>query len=66
MNPGKLPQPYVQSNGELAHVNAARLVDPHNRKLADKPRKVEDPVVVKQKLKKVRYSGAFFCAFNSL
>ncbi|TKA57858.1 hypothetical protein B0A49_08604, partial [Cryomyces minteri] len=50
LDPGTLTQPYVQSNGDIARVNSARLLDETDRKLSNRPRKVEDPVVVKKKI----------------
>ncbi|KAL2358086.1 rRNA-processing protein FCF2, partial [Cryomyces antarcticus] len=50
LDPGTLTQPYVQSKGDIARVNSARLLDETDRKLSNRPRKVEDPVVVKKKI----------------
>lgn len=48
-----MPQPYVRSVGGVAQVDRSRLVDTDQRKSANGPRKVEDPVLVKAKLKQV-------------
>jgi len=45
-----LATPYVQTTGDIAKADTSRLVDEQHRQLADGAiRKVEDPVVIKQK-----------------
>ena len=53
LEPGTLPQPYVRSVGSIARADASRLVDPEERRIANRPRKVEDPFQVKERQKKV-------------
>lgn len=45
-----LPQPYVRMEGDVAHVDSRRLLDKQDRDLSNRPRKVEDPLIVKQKV----------------
>ena len=49
----QLPQPYVRSMGDTAHVDTKRMVDVQERRSANGLRKVEDPYMVKQRLQKV-------------
>ncbi len=42
-----LPQPYVSSKGSTARVNAHGLLDNRNRNLADKPKRIQDPIIVR-------------------
>jgi len=52
-----LGKPYIQTTGDIAKADTSRLVDEQHRQLADGAiRKVEDPVVVKQKNLEVRHS----------
>ena len=52
-----LATPYVQTTGDIAKADTSRLVDEQHRQLADGAiRKVEDPVMVKQKNLEVRYA----------
>ncbi|KAF1985922.1 Fcf2-domain-containing protein [Aulographum hederae CBS 113979] len=46
---GELAKPYVTKNGEVAIADQTRLLDNEQRLLSNKPRRVEDPVVVQQK-----------------
>ncbi|KAF2773486.1 Fcf2-domain-containing protein [Teratosphaeria nubilosa] len=48
LNAGKLEKPYVSSRGEVALIDAPRLLEQKQRKLADGIRKVEDPVASKK------------------
>lgn len=49
-----LPAPYIQTDGDIARLAPARLLDPRQRELANRIRKVEDPVAVKKKQAEVR------------
>ncbi|KAI9718976.1 MAG: hypothetical protein M1812_003861 [Candelaria pacifica] len=40
-----LPQPYISSKGGIAKVNAHRLLDGYIRDLADKPKRIQDPIL---------------------
>ncbi len=44
-----LPQPYIQSNGQIARADSRRLIDEKDRKLAGAIRKVEDPVALNER-----------------
>ncbi len=48
LNPGKLVKPYVSTQGDIAIVNATRLVDEKQQKQANGIRKVIDPVAAKK------------------
>ncbi len=43
-----VPEPYVQTDGDVARAEPARLIRKEHRELANRVRKVEDPVVVKR------------------
>lgn len=49
LNAGKLEKPYVSQTGDVAHVDAPRLLEARQRKQAGLARKVEDPVASKKK-----------------
>ena len=53
LNTGEIAKPYVSTTGEVAQVDASRLLQEKDRLLANKVRKVEDPVVVKKKAAEV-------------
>jgi ribosomal protein S18 len=53
LNTGNMTQPYVSNQGEVARVDATRLLAANDRKLANRIRKVDDPVAVKNKLLEV-------------
>ena len=54
-----LAKPYVQTTGDIAKADTSRLVDEQHRQLADGAiRKVEDPVLVKQKNLEVSRCGS--------
>lgn len=53
LNPGKVVLPYINANGEIARVDAHRLLNERERKLSGSPRLVEDPVLALEKIKKV-------------
>jgi hypothetical protein len=60
-----LPKPYVQKSGEIARADKHRLLDEKNRKLAESGiRKVEDPVLVKNRELEVCYS--YYLCDNTL
>ncbi|KAI9697897.1 MAG: hypothetical protein M1836_004249 [Candelina mexicana] len=44
---GLLPRPYVFSKGDMARVDEHRLLDDQHRKLAGKPKRMRDPVSVR-------------------
>lgn len=46
---GKVTEPYVKSDCEVARVDSQRLLDEKERKLSSQPRKIEDPLVTKKK-----------------
>lgn len=48
LDTGALVKPYVTTNGDVASVNPARLLEEKHRKGADGPRTVEDPVAAKK------------------
>ncbi|KAI9761200.1 MAG: hypothetical protein M1840_002000 [Geoglossum simile] len=52
INPGDIPQPYVNSTSEVARIDSSRLLALQDKGLADSPRHVEDPVRVKERLAK--------------
>ncbi|KAI9785021.1 MAG: hypothetical protein M1839_001218 [Geoglossum umbratile] len=58
INPGAIPQPYVTSADEVAHVDSPRLLTPQDKGLADSPRFVEDPIRVKERSMKVKKATA--------
>ncbi|KAI9841286.1 MAG: hypothetical protein M1838_003649, partial [Thelocarpon superellum] len=58
LDPGDLPQPLVRSNGVISHVDTTRMVDPEQQALSNQFRKVEDPVGVKERLKKEKAASA--------
>ncbi|KAK8225460.1 rRNA-processing protein FCF2 [Phyllosticta capitalensis] len=50
LDAGEIATPYIQTNGEVARVNSAKLLDSQQRDLANQQtRKVEDPVAVRKK-----------------
>lgn len=53
LNAGDIAQPYVRTDGEVARVDSSKLLNERERELANKIRKVEDPVAVKKKLLEV-------------
>jgi len=58
INPGDIPQPYVNSTGEVARIDSPRLLTLQGKGLADTPRRVEDPVKVKKRLVKEKIATA--------
>ncbi len=48
LNPGKLEKPYISTKGDVATVDAKRLLEEKQRKKANTVRKVEDPVTAKK------------------
>lgn len=48
LNAGKLEKPYVSTRGDVASVDASRLLEEKQRKQANGARKVEDPVAAKK------------------
>jgi len=45
-----LPQPYVQTDGEVARVDSQKILDERQRKIADGAiRTVEDPLVIRKR-----------------
>lgn len=53
LKPGKTVLPYIKSNGEIAQVDAHRLLNERERKVSGKLRRVEDPVLALEKINKV-------------
>lgn len=53
LDPGKLEKPYVSTKGDVATVDAPRLLDEKHRKHATGIRKVEDPVAAKKAAEEV-------------
>jgi hypothetical protein len=49
----QLEEPYVKISGHVAQANRHDLVSQRDRSLAAKGRKIEDPIVVKQKVVEV-------------
>ncbi|KAH0538720.1 hypothetical protein FGG08_004672 [Glutinoglossum americanum] len=58
INPGDVPQPYINSTGEVARIDSPQLLTLQGKDLADSPRPVEDSVRVKEKLKKEKKATA--------
>jgi len=50
---GALSEPYIVSEGDVAHIDSARLVNRQDRVHSNRPRRVEDPVVTKENLSNV-------------
>lgn len=48
LDTGNLDQPYVSTRGDIATVDASRLLEVKSRKQANEIRKVEDPVAAKK------------------
>ena len=58
-------EPYIQTNGDIASVDQSRLLPANQRKLANKVRKIEDPIMVKKRtITVIRYF--FLCASTCL
>lgn len=53
LDPGKVALLYINSHGETARVDARRLLNDRERDLSGKPRRVEDPVLALENIKKV-------------
>jgi hypothetical protein len=53
LNTGDIAKPYVSTTGDVAQVDSSRLLQEKDRVLANKVRKVEDPVVLKKKAAEV-------------
>lgn len=49
LNTGEMVKPYVDNKGDVATLDAKRLLGEKDRKLSEGIRKVEDPVAVKKK-----------------
>lgn len=54
LSTGEIAKPYVSTTGQVAQVDSSRLLQEKDRVLADKIRKIEDPVALKQKKAEVR------------
>lgn len=54
---------YVRTEGDIAHADPGRLLDKSSRELSNKVRKVEDPIIVKQRKLEVcvRRVSQLFC-----
>lgn len=55
LNTGEVARPYVSTDGKVAQMDAARLLQDKDRLLAKGFRKVEDPIVVKKQAAEVRF-----------
>jgi len=64
LNVGDIAQPYVRTDGEIARVDSSKLLSERERELANKIRKVEDPVAVKKKLSQVGSHAFPFFAYE--
>ena len=53
INPGSMIQPYISTEDGVARVDPSRLLNEEDRRSANQVRRVEDPVKVKEKAKKV-------------
>lgn len=62
LDAGKLEKPYVSTKGDVATVDASRLLPVKDRKQANGIRKVEDPVTAKKTAAEVRYQS---CAIST-
>lgn len=49
LNTGDIAKPYVSTTGDVAKIDSSRLLQEKDRILANKIRKVEDPVVVENR-----------------
>ena len=54
LNTGEIAKPYVSTTGHVAQIDSSRLLQEKDRVLSNKIRKVEDPVLLKQKTAEVR------------
>ena len=54
LDAGTLDRPYVSTKGDIASVDAGRLLEERQRKQANVARKVEDPVTAKKSAIEVR------------
>lgn len=54
LDAGQLEKPYVETKGDVATVDASRLLEEKHRKQANGIRKVEDPVTAKKAAAEVR------------
>lgn len=54
LSTGEIAKPYVSSKGDIAHLDSSRLLQEKDRRLSNQARKVEDPVVLREKSAKVR------------
>ncbi|KAK0940594.1 dTDP-fucopyranose mutase [Friedmanniomyces endolithicus] len=64
LNPGKLEKPYISTKGDVATVDAKRLLEEKQRKKANTVRKVEDPVTAKKAALEVKKATAGTQWFN--
>ena len=53
LSTGEIARPYVSTKKGVAHMNGQQQVSEQQRKLSNQVRKVEDPVVVQQRLTEV-------------
>lgn len=60
LSTGEIAKSYISSKGEVAHLDSSRLLQEKDRKLSNQVRKVDDPVVLRQKTAKVRISSPTF------
>jgi len=52
LNTGEIPKSYVQSEHGIARTDARSTLSESQRKLSEQPRKIEDPVAVREQKKK--------------
>ncbi|SLM35776.1 Fcf2 pre-rRNA processing [Lasallia pustulata] len=64
LDPGKVALLYINSHGETARVDARRLLNDRERDLSGKPRRVEDPVLALENIKKEKKATAGSDWFN--
>ncbi|KAK1819675.1 dTDP-fucopyranose mutase [Friedmanniomyces endolithicus] len=64
LNTGKLEKPYISTKGDVATVDAKRLLEEKQRKKANMVRKVEDPVTAKKAALEVKKATAGTQWFN--
>lgn len=66
LDAGQLEKPYVETKGDVATVDASRLLEEKQRKQANGIRKVEDPVTAKKAAAEVRSAHIllFYTVYN--
>ncbi|KAI9692021.1 MAG: hypothetical protein M1820_009596 [Bogoriella megaspora] len=64
LSTGPVEKPYIHNDGAVARVDQSRLLAEDQRKLANRARQVEDPVIVKQRATKKKKGTAGSDWFN--